>query len=751
MRGAKEHAIRRLLVLTTSLGTLAAMTLGIAGCDDRLARMEENQVRLQAMVAANAREIATVSSQVYVNNNEVQASLQKLDRNDAGLAAGVATVQTKEDAIQESVTTASQTLNKRMTALDENQQRLQDGVAQVADVTRKTASDVTSVAKEQTDLHQTVRDSRKELGDSISVVAVNQEKTRTDIGQLQQTDQRIVEQTAALAASQDKLHASLAGMDKLMQTVSGDVTAVARGQAALHQTINEHHTALTNQAGVLEQNQRTMQTSVDGIAGQTNRTVEGIAAVAAQQNTMQQTLGANHKALTTQVATVIEHQQTLQAGLRDLSDKAGQAGAQLTAMAAGQQAIGESLKNGNEAVTARLTGLSENQTGLKGDINGLNQKTDTVVNGVHSIRTEQATLRDSLAANHETTKSMVTQLSGGQQKVQDQLDVLTSMTGQAEIDILALTDSSLALRQAIQSAATGLNVRADKINAGLDGMAATNNVAYKALREQADHLSGQMAASAENQQRLQGDIDTIVATTGQTALDVIGVADSQNATRQAIQSHAQAADRQLANLAAGQEREQNTLDAVTATAGQTAMDVLTLNEDQARAMQAAHADRQSLAARLTSLVESQQQWTQRFEAVQANAQTMTAAIATLEQRVATLQGALQPGIDGLATRLDANGQSRAQFETKVNQEIQTLLDAISQLRQDQVSFADQMQQIQKRTQNQTKDIIEAIQQLKQPPAEMKVSESTPAVSEPAATVSQPTTELESSVAEAAAK
>jgi 2-methylcitrate dehydratase PrpD len=144
-----------------------------------------------------------------------------------------------------------------------------------------------------------------------------------------------------------------------------------------------------------------------------------------------------------------------------------------------------------------------------------------------------------------------------------------------------------------------------------------------------------------------------------------------------------------------------------------------------------------LAARLIELIQSQEQWAQRFDAAQANVQTIAANIVALEQHLAKLQGSLQPSLDGLTSQFGAAGQSRVQFEAKVNQDIQAIVDAVAQLRQDQASLTEQMQQIQVRTQSQTKDIITAIQQLKPPPAEVNVSDSG--------------TKLESSVAEAAAK
>lgn len=843
MRGAKGHATRRWTTSTVFLGALAVLALGATGCGKRLARMEQNQIRLEARVAANARQLAMVSSQVHVNNGEVQEGIRKLQVNDQDLATGLSTVQNQQDALRQAVASASDAIDRRMTALDANQMRLQEGVSQVAGVTQRTASDVSAMAKEQVTLHRMVASGKQELGDSIAAVAANGDRIRTDIGQLQQADQRMAEQIVALAAGQDRIRSGLDGMDKLMHTLAGDVTAISQGQLDLRRTVGEHNALFADKTAIMEQNQQNLRAAVDVIAGQTKSNAEGIAAVDARQTTLQQTLTANHKIVTGQVAAVIENQQGLQAGVNGLSEKIGQTNTHLTALAAGQDAVRETIRSDSGAVTARLAGLSESQTGLESDLTGLHQKADTLVSHVDAVRTGQASLRDALKANQEAAASRMTQLSGEQRQLQDQMNVLLATAGQTAIDVVAVSDGNAALQRAVQAGAASLAERTDRIDAGLaalateqsatrevmtdqsqatlttireaidnqkrlgsslDGIAATagqtaGDVKAAAARQDAiqqtlqshnEAMSHQIAGLATSQQQMQNGLDAVTATTGQTALDVIAMTSRQDALRQQLQDHGKAVDgrmaglagsqeqinssldvvtatsgqtaidvinmaagqdtltqslrnqnetvrSQIANLARSQQQTQSDLDVVVATAGQTALDTISLHEGQASLAQAVQADRQALAGKLAEIVQSQQQWAQRFDAAQANVQTISANLTALEQHLTKLQGTLQPSLDGLASQLGADGQSRTQFETQVNHDIQAVVEAIAQLRQDQVSLTNQMQQIQAGTQTQTRDIITAIQQLRVPPAEVKVSNSG--------------TKLESSVAEAAAK
>jgi DNA repair exonuclease SbcCD ATPase subunit len=257
-----------------------------------------------------------------------------------------------------------------------------------------------------------------------------------------------------------------------------------------------------------------------------------------------------------------------------------------------------------------------------------------------------------------------------------------------------------------------------------------------------------------------------MATTAQTALDVLGASARQNALAQGLQSHSEAVTGQIADVASSQQQMASAVDTLVATTGQSALDILALSDGQARLQQAAQTDRIDLAAKLAEIVQGQQQWAQRFDAAQGSMQTIAVSTASLEQQITRLQTALQTNVEGLTAALQTGSQDRQQVETKVGQDIQAMIEALSQIRQAHALLSEQMQQMQNKTQGQTTDIISAIERLRQPAPELKLSESSakPASSVAAAaaesdqatpaaevTANNPNTKLESSVAEAAAK
>ena len=58
----------------------------------------------------------------------------------------------------------------------------------------------------------------------------------------------------------------------------------------------------------------------------------------------------------------------------------------------------------------------------------------------------------------------------------------------------------------------------------------------------------------------------------------------------------------------------------------------------------------------------------------------------------------------------------------ITQDVQAMIDAIAQLRQTQAQLQEQVGQVHKSTQSQAETLKAAIDQIKQPPAELKVSD-----------------------------
>lgn len=1040
MQGSRRLSIRQLARAGIFLCVFTVALGAVTGCE-QWTRMEDNQVRLQAMVAANARQLATLSSQVHTGQGTINESIQQLDADTRTVAAEVLEAQDQQHQLQQTVVAGHEGLDRRVTQLDKNQEILQASVTEIAGVTGRTASDLTALATEHAALHETVRANQQEMTRSVAAVVGNQQRIQAGVTHLQQNDEALATDITSLAAAQataqetlqanhEEVKGRFASLADTQQQLQGQVGALgervdrkagdlAAAMASVQSSVTAGRDDLASRIAGLSEEQQTLQAGIDTLSGKADQSVVDLAAA---NSSLQETLRINQDVLTGQMAASIQHQQALQLAVRDLHTKAdglaesvdtvsvgqaslrqamgtnhdavitattglsngqqalhrsvealdgrtGRIADELTAVAAEQKALHRTVEDNNGTVAATLTGLSEGQAGLQADVSRLNEEADTmaaamtaaaerqtamqqsIVGGnealatqvtsladkqqtlrdglaavdtrtrqistdtatiaagqetmhqalhshaadvdgklaslaeeqalsrgqmdtmiatssqtaldvlalgeahgalgqtmqagldglgertaqvaadVQNVAAEQIAIRDTMNANHqaisdhaavltrnqqalrtdigslgqktdqlttdlsevasaqaslgdalrghaETTGTQMTALADSQRDVAASLDVLTATTGQASLDIIALTDHQNQLAQRVAAGMADLGRRTDTVASGLNDVASAQASVQETLSRQNDAVSGLMTQVADNHQQMQdgldvltamagqtaldvitltnsqemirrslqgyhesmdvrlaglvesrqqvqSGLDVVTATMGQTALDVISLGNSQKMIRDSLRNYSESMDARLAGLAEGQQQVQSGLDVATATMGQTALDVIALSNGQDDLAQALQTDRRELTARLTEITQSQQTWLERLNAAKAGTETMGDRIVALDLQVATLQEALQAAVEDMTARLGTDGQQRQQLEAVISQDIQALLDSVAQLRQAQTSLQEQMTQVHMSTQLQTESLKSALEQMRQPPAEVKVSDAKP--------------------------
>lgn len=893
MSNARGLEARRHAIIAILFTALLATAIGTSGCGKQMAQMENNQVKLQALIMANARQLAAISSQVHAGQNETNRALAQIDRNTQDIGAEILTVQNKQGQLHEAILSGNEQIHTRMAKLERNQASLNDGVARLADVAGETNATVNAVARDQATLHQMVQANRRELEASITAVAKSQETTHTGIEQLRQAShgqanaltalangqealaklaqansKQLVNQITTVSSEQQQLRNDLGNLHELTQTMAADVTTLGNEQKDLHGTLRSTATTLAEKIAILEQHQLDFQTVVDRVANTADTTAGDLTAVAATQAVMQEVQGTRYETLNGQLATVTQNQQGLQTSLNELDARAAGATAQLETLTTGQNAIQETMQANSTSVASELDNLSqnqkalhddvtnltqdaetlaadistvigsqaalqdawdqsneavtafaENQTALQHDLNSLRNQTDTMASDVSAVAQElsvvnanvtsgnealvartttltegqqelrgsletvaatasqmsldviavtdaqgrlqktvetgvaqlsentsqltadfgtvregQNALNEKLAAHDQTVSNQMTDLNEVQGQIRGGLDTLTATTTQVALDVITLNDNQARQGEAAQANREQLNATLDTIaneqrhiRTGLDSLTATTTqVALdvialddkqtkqgEAAQTHQEQLAVQLDGIAGDQQQVQSGLDSLTATTTQVALDVITLNGKQTEQLQATQSSQQQLAGKLDSIAEGQQQIETSLDTVAATASQVALDVITLDSGQAELGKAVQLNRQELATKLAAVAQGQQEWLARFDAAQAQTETMTAGITALEQRVSKLQGTLQESLQDLNTLLDAESQQRVQFQEAVRQDMQSVVDSISQLREIQAGLAEHVQRVQDSTQSQTGDILSVLEQLQQ--------------------------------------
>ena len=658
---------------------VAVLFLAVAGChDEQLTRMEDNQIKLHAMVAANAQQIATVSSQVHTGTEELRAGIQDLDEDTKQVAAGVQAAQEQQIELHNTIASGQEGLNERMTQLDKNQKALAGEVAGVAGVTSRTAADLATLADRHAAMFETIRANQLELTGGIETVVANQQRLDTGLSDLHDADKalagdiaaladrqdtmfttmqdyngRLNEQLAALTAGHERLDGDLGNVHGLMQVLAADVAGIASEQTVLQTALQDQSNALTDKLTIAEQDRQDLRAGIERVTNTTSGTAADVTAMAAGQAALRETIGDNHEevtgrveslsqnqqnlqadlgtldgkvermasdsaaaassleekvavtrdVLTGQIAASIRNQQEIQTSVQDLDAKAQNLAKSLDGMSSEQKSFRKAMAGNHDAVMATMAGLSGEQMAMRKNLNSLHDKADTA-------RADTAAAQKAIAKameNHQKAlASQGAKLAESQQAMRSQLDVLTATTGQLGIDVLALASGQTDLQSMMQANVAGLNDRADRLAADLGSLAERQTALGRQIEAGNEALVTQVSTVAGNQQHLKTGLQSLDGRMGRVSADVAAVATAQQKSHEALTARNDEIAGRLARAAERQQAVEGSLDVLVATSGQTAMDVIELADGQAQLRQSVAAGNEAIAGHAATLADSQQ-------------------------------------------------------------------------------------------------------------------------------------------------
>ncbi len=361
----------------------------------------------------------------------------------------------------------------------------------------------------------------------------------------------------------------------------------------------------------------------------------------------------------------------VQTNKQELADK-------ITAVTHTQQVMQGLIQGNNEQLVRRLTTLAAGQGRFHADLDNLHNLTQGIAAEVGTVAKEQTSIHGTLRVQASTLAEKIAVVQQGQQDMQSIIDQVANTAS-------GIADGVGALAAGVTSVSAGLRT--------LDETVRTDN----------QDLLARATRLAESEQAIEAGVGELVEQTSRIVAE-------QTALRQTVQNHDEAVSTDVTRIAQTQQQVLSGLDTVTATAGQVALDVIAMDESQGELERAVQTDREVLVGKLAEIAQGQQQWMARFDEAQTEAETISASITTLQQRIVELQGTLQSELQGVTAQL-GNETQRTRLEEMVNRNMQALVEQVSELREMQGSLQQQMQQAQDSTQGQNSDILSAIQQL----------------------------------------
>jgi hypothetical protein len=196
-----------------------------AGCGSKqMARIDENQFKLETMVEANARQIAEIATRLNQNQQELYVVIENVQNDVAKVAVDVAAVADAQMKLHAAVQSGSRQVTGEMASLEQSQNdmttSLGQAIAGVQSETRQVAVDVTTVTAEQTKLYEIVQENNVQLNNKVAVIEQAQQERQDTIGGMQ-------DNVRAVAASISALGEDMLRLQEILQNNIRELVSIA--------------------------------------------------------------------------------------------------------------------------------------------------------------------------------------------------------------------------------------------------------------------------------------------------------------------------------------------------------------------------------------------------------------------------------------------------------------------------------------------------------------------------------------------
>jgi len=245
---------------------IVAIGLGAAGCGEQMARIDENQAKLQMMVKANALQINEIADRLEKNQQELYAAIESVKNDVARVSADVGAVAEAQTALNETVSSGSMEMSDRIAQIGQEQKAvstsLGQAIAAVRTETGKVAADVTdvkadvaAVTAEQTRLYETVQENNVQLTDKVAALEQTQLDRQNTIGGMEDNIQEV-------AASIGALGEDVLRLQEILQSNIRELVSIADISG---QKQSEFQASIQNDIKTLDDSIATLKASQEGL------------------------------------------------------------------------------------------------------------------------------------------------------------------------------------------------------------------------------------------------------------------------------------------------------------------------------------------------------------------------------------------------------------------------------------------------------------------------------------------------------
>jgi len=262
----KGFEVKGPVIRATLAVVIIAIGLSLAGCGEEMARMQDEQLRLQAMIENNTLQIAALGTHIEQNQNEQQAGIEEVQNDIRQVAANTAALSEEQMRLQETVNKNDRQMTNKIALIEQSQDELPAGIVEVQNDTKNVAvdiaADITTITNEQAGLYEKVENNSRQLTNNVALIEQNQQEWQGKIEGLQQNIQEVNTRASALGDDLLKLQEVL--QNNIRELVSMmDVSD--QDQLKFQEKIQKDLLAYDNSISAIKQSQSKLQSQIEDV------------------------------------------------------------------------------------------------------------------------------------------------------------------------------------------------------------------------------------------------------------------------------------------------------------------------------------------------------------------------------------------------------------------------------------------------------------------------------------------------------
>lgn len=262
----KGFDVKGTILRTVMVMAITAIGFGLAGCGEEMAKIEEEQLKVQAMAEANAQQIAAIETQIKQNQQELHTGIEQVQNDIRKIAVDTATVSEEHLKLQQSVQNSNQQTTNKIALLEQSRNELQAGIEEVRDNTQSAAADmsadIANVKDEQARLYETVQSNNQQFTNNVAVIEQNQQQWEVKIEDLQENIQQVTTQISTLGDDLLKLQEVL---QSNIRELAGMMDLNDKEQLEFREKIQQNLLVVDSSINAIRQSQEQLQIQIENV------------------------------------------------------------------------------------------------------------------------------------------------------------------------------------------------------------------------------------------------------------------------------------------------------------------------------------------------------------------------------------------------------------------------------------------------------------------------------------------------------